>query len=235
VSLAAALVCASAVSAADHDVPRGPLNRLTRAQKAHGWHLLFDGRSLNGWHRFKRQEPPGPGWIVEGGILKKRAGVSGGDLLSDDTYAEFELEWDWRLPPGANNGVKYFVLESRSQPLGHEYQMIDDAIVSEAKGKTASFYDVLPTRQHRALKPPGQWNHSRIVVEGAHVEHWLNGERVLAYELGSPEVLAAVGKSKFKAVPGFGGPSSGSIMLTDHRDEAWFCNVKIRPRPGATR
>lgn len=199
--------------------------------------LLFDGKSLKGWRPYNK--PPGTpipeGWKVEDGILKKLADVRGGDIITEKTYNNFELTWEWRIAPGGNNGVKYFVTEARPQAPGHEYQMLDDD--SEKwkklpdKSKTASFYDVLPPAPNKPLNPPGQWNVSRIVVRGNHVEHWLNGKKVLEYELGSEAVKAAIANSKFKKYPDFGQKIRGHIMLTDHKDETWFRNIRIRQLP----
>lgn len=207
-------------------------NVLTEAEKAAGWKLLFDGKTLNGWHSFKRAEAPKQGWIIEGDWLKCVANGHGGDLVSRDEFNDFELSWEWRIPSKGNNGVKYFITEDRTQAIGHEYQMIDDAVVQNPKYSTASFYDVLPPKSDKPLKPPGETNHSRVVVQGNHVEHWLNGDRVLAYELGSEEVMAGVAESKFKNVPGFGTKIKGHILLTEHHDEASFRNLKIRELPG---
>jgi hypothetical protein len=227
--LVAGLALPSALPAAEG--PAAP-NQLTEAEKAAGWRLLFDGRSLAGWRSFKRPTiTTTNGWVVEDGWLKKVARKRGGDIISVDQFTDFELQWEWRIPPKANNGLKYFITEERGGAVGHEYQMIDDALVKNPKGQTASFYDVLPPRAHRPLKFAPESNHSRILVRGNHVEHWLNGEQVLTYELGSPEVLAAVAKSKFKTVPGFGARIKGHILLTDHGDEASFRNLKIRELP----
>jgi len=135
------------------------------------------------------------------------------------------------LPSKANNGVKYFITEQRTEALGHEYQMIDDTTVTDQRQSTAAFYDVLPPNPSKPLRPPGQWNESRVLVRGNHVEHWLNGAKVLAYELGSPEVLEAVGKSKFKNVKGFGTKIRGHVLLTEHHDEAFFRSIRVRELP----
>jgi hypothetical protein len=202
--------------------------QLTTEQKAEGWNLLFDGKSTAGWRGFKKQTFPDKGWVVEDGCLKKVAGVPGGDIITTNTFGDFDLYWEWRIPAKANNGIKYFITEERGAPIGHEYQMIDDATVKNPKQKTASFYDVLPTEEHKALKEPGQWNQSRVRVKGHHVEHWLNGAKVLEYELGSEPVKTAVAASKFKDVKGFGEKLRGHILLTDHKDEASFRNIMIR-------
>jgi hypothetical protein len=193
-----------------------------------GWRPLFDGRSFQGWRRVDNPAPPIRGWKIEDGILKKIAGERGGNLVTDETFEEFELVWEWKLPARANNGVKYFVRDFRGQALGHEYQLIDDARIRNEKQRTGSFYDILPPNPDR--KPPrvGDWNESRIVVLGQKVQHWLNGEKILEYELGSAVVLESVASSKFKDVPDFGRRVRGRIMLTDHGDEAWFRNLRIR-------
>lgn len=193
-----------------------------------GWRSLFDGKTLAGWRPYGQAQRPGPGWVIEEGILKKVAGVRGGDLMTTEVFGEFELVWEWKVPPRANNGVKYFVAEGRRSAIGHEYQMIDDQVVSTAKHQTASFYDVLPPKPDRQPPRVGDWNESRIVVQGLRVEHWLNGEKVLTYELGSPEVRAAVAESKFKSIEGFGVVARGHILLTDHGDEAWYRHIRIR-------
>lgn len=205
-------------------------NMLTPDEKAGGWKLLFDGKSLSGWRSFKKKEPPQQGWAIEESALRKLANVYGGDIISTEEFTDFELQWDWKVAPHANNGIKYFVTEDRSSAVGHEYQMIDDPNTAP-KHRTASFYDVLPPSENPRQKPVKEWNHSGVIVRGNHVEHWLNGTQVLEYELGSEQLLAAVAKSKFKDVPRFGTKGKGHILLTDHKDEAWFRNVKIRSLP----
>ena len=205
-----------------------PLHPLTAAESATGWKLLFDGRTTRGWRGFNKPEFPAQGWVVENGSLKHVANGGGGDIISLERFRDFELEWDWRIPAGANNGLKYFITEERRSAIGHEYQLIDDSLVKEGKASTASFYDVLPPRADKPRKPSGEWNHSRVLARGNHVEHWLNQVKVLEYEMGSDEVKAAIARSKFKNVPGFGLPLKGHILLTDHHDEASFRNLKIR-------
>ena len=209
-------------------------NQLSDAEKAAGWKLLFDGKSTQGWHSFKKQSFPEKGWVVEDGWLHC-LGQHGGDIISDAEYDSFELRWDWKLAPAGNSGVKYFVLESRPQALGHEYQMLDDGHApgvekGHRKQYTGAFYAVLePGTTH--VKPPGEVNSSCILVKGNHVEHWLNGEKVLEYECGSDVVKAGVAASKFKDVAGFGNKVKGHLLLQDHQSEVWFCNVKLRELP----
>jgi hypothetical protein len=202
-------------------------NTLSGDEQAAGWELLFDGVNAKEWRSFKKATFPSKGWTVEDGWLKCLPKGRGGDLISIGTFDDFELRWEWRIPSRANSGIKYFITEERSQAIGHEYQMIDDNVFKSPKGQTAAFYDVLPPRPHKPIKLAPESNHSKIIVRGNRVEHWLNGEQVLDYQLGSPEVLAAVQKSKFKDVQGFGLKKRTHILLTEHSDEAWFRNIKI--------
>ncbi len=193
-----------------------------------GWRYLFDGKSTDNWRGYRKQMFPSTGWKVEDGCLKKIEGQRGGDIITKEQFDNFELEWEWRIPPKANNGVKYFVTEQRPGAPGHEYQMFDDTTTKNRKQMTASFYDVLPPTEHKPIKLAPEWNQSRLVVNGNRVEHWLNGEKVLEYECGSPTLMEAISKSKFKNAEGFGKKIKGYIMLTDHTSECWFRNIKIR-------
>jgi hypothetical protein len=233
-SLAMLVAAATALSAA-------PSNQLSTEEKAAGWKLLFDGKATQGWRTFKQQSFPDKGWVVEDGWLhclgKGGGNKGGGDIITDAEFNDFELQWDWKQAPGGNSGVKYFILESRKEALGHEYQMIDDERESDAtkgggKRVTASFYDVLAPTTRPTLKPPGEINSSRILVKGNHVEHWLNGVKVLEYDCGSEEVKAAVAASKFKNTAGFGDKVKGHLLLQDHNSEVWFRNIKLRELPG---
>lgn len=220
-------VLASAALAAD-----APLNTLTNAEKKAGWKLLFDGQSLAGWHAVKKSDPIPPGWGVKNGVLTCKAGGKGGDIVSDQTFDNFELSWEWAMPAKSNNGVKYFITPEHGA-VGHEYQMIDDSIAQgHAEGSTAAFYLVVaPDPAKKKVKPFGEWNHSRILVNGNHVEHWLNGQKVVEYECGSPAVLEQVKQTKFKTTPGYGTKVRGHILLTYHNDEASFRNIKLRELP----
>ena len=207
-------------------------NTLSNREKREGWKLLFDGSTSAGWTSPGKETFPQQGWKIENGAVHKLPGVRGGDLRSAGKYSEFDLQWEWKIAPKGNNGLKYFNTVARGG-IGHEYQMLDDA--SEAEGKdngkhsTASFYEVLPPFPNKvaALKPAGEWNTSRVYVKGNQVEHWLNGQKVLEYELGSQQVKEGVAKSKFKAVPKFGERVKGHFLLTDHNDETFFRSVKI--------
>jgi 3-keto-disaccharide hydrolase len=211
-------------------------NTLTDAEQKAGWILLFDGHSLDGWRGYKKPDATDSRWQVEDGTLTLTANNGKDthgerDIISKDTFEQFELSFDWRIAEGGNSGVKYFVLEDRDSAIGHEYQVIDDERHPDAKvgphRQTAAFYDVLQAND-RPLKPAGEWNTSRIVVRGQTVEHWLNGKKVLQYELNSPALNAAIEKSKFKGMERFGKRQNGHILLQDHGNQVWFRNLKIR-------
>ena len=211
------------------------LNGAAAKADSDGWKSLFDGKTFHGWRGYGMKTMPAKGWKVEDGILKKVGAEHGGDIITEQTFDNFELSWEWRIGPGGNNGIKYLVTEDRPSAPGHEYQMIDDKANEDGKlgpkHATASFYDVLPPSPDEPLKTDGEWNSSRVLIQDNHVEHWLNGKKVLEYELGSDAVKAAVAKSKFRSAPGFGSKIRGHIMLTDHHDECWFRNIKVRELP----
>jgi len=207
-------------------------NQLAEDEASGGWKLLFDGRTTKGWHSFKKPSFPEKGWIVEDGWLHG-LGKGGGDILSDGQFEQFELQWEWKIAPSGNSGLKYFVLESRNAALGHEYQMIDDNLEADAshgsgKRVTAAFYDVLKPAIKPHPKAAGEINQSRVVVKADKVQHWLNGEKVLEYSCGSPALKSAVAESKFKNVPGFGERVRGHILLQEHGSPVWFRNLKLR-------
>jgi hypothetical protein len=211
------------------------INQLTEEDKAGGWKLLFDGKTTKGWHTFKAKTVT-RGWKVEDGWLHCLGKEGGGDLISDAAFDNFDLQWEWKQVTNGNSGLKYFVDESRQSPLGHEYQMIDDARNADAKlakGKrvTGSFYDVLKPDRTDLTEPPGQINKSRLIVKGNHVEHWLNGAKILDYSCDSEAVKMALQQSKFKNVKGFGEKIKGHILLQDHHSEVWFRNIEIKELP----
>ena len=216
-----------------------PANTLSAAEKKAGWTLLFDGKTLNGWRAYKKTDASGTRWKVEDGLLTVDPGAGNDthgqmDIVTTSTFDRFELTWEWRIAEGGNSGLKYFVLEDQNSAIGHEYQLIDDERHPDAKigphRQTAALYDVL-VAQNRPLKPAGQFNQSRIVSNGTTVEHYLNGTKVLQYELDSPALRAAIAKSKFKDIARFGKLQDGFILLQDHGDRVWYRNIKIKRLP----
>lgn len=195
------------------------------------WKILFDGSSLDQWRGFGKETFPSQGWVIEEGALKHVARGGGGDIITKEKFEEFELSLEWKVAPAANSGVKYFILEERGQPIGHEYQIIDDNAHPDAAvgpiRQTAAFYDVLPPAG-KELKPVGEYNHTLIRVQGETVEHWLNGVKVLEYELDSAELRTAIARSKFKGTDGFGQRHAGHILLQDHQDEVTYRDIRIR-------
>jgi Domain of Unknown Function (DUF1080)/Methane oxygenase PmoA len=258
--IGAAATVASLATATLSQVPASPatppgVNTLTEAEKRAGWKLLFDGKSVEGWRGYKRPDASGARWKVEDGSLtidpndgKDTRGAR--DIITTDQYDRFDLKWEWRVAPGGNSGVKYFVLEDMDSAIGHEYQIIDDERHADAKvgphRQTSAFYDVLPVSVAAAIlekvkKPAGEWNvsrvrvaPSRVVAGGTRVYHYLNDVRVLEYELDSPELRAAIAKSKFKDVARFGKLHNGHILIQDHGDRVWYRNIKILPIPAPT-
>jgi hypothetical protein len=236
-------------------------NQLTRAERDAGWRLLFDGKTLAGWRGLGYPDVPAGHWTVEDGAIRKVAtrkvppGADGkrqpgGDLMTVATFKNFELEWDWKMSPAGNSGLKYNVSEELSggQPsnvlrpatgsqgvshsaIGFEYQMIDDDRHSDGKlptHRSGALYDLITPDARKQLKPIGEWNHSRIVFNGSHGEHWLNGIKVVEYELGSSALDSAFAASKFHSMPWYLQRRTGHIVLQDHGDDVWVRNLKIR-------
>jgi hypothetical protein len=224
------------------------INTLAAQESAEGWKLLFDGTTLSGWHIYQHAGPPKAGWHVAEGLLvcpksNGRPNGSGGDLVTDGKYRDFDFRFEWRISPGGNSGVKYLVDESRppgaplyrgdtgNSPVGFEYQLLDDVKHPDAKrGPThmsGAIYDLL-AMEKKTLKPVGQWNESRIVVGGNHVEHWLNGGKVAECDLDSDAFRQLLAKSKYSVIPGFGTKITTPLALQDHGEEVAFRNLKIR-------
>ena len=222
-------------------------NTLTDAERTEGWQLLWDGRTTWGWRSAKGKEFPKGGWeirdgelsVVETGGAESRAG---GDIVTDRVFEAFDLKVDFRLTPGANSGIKYYVDTQLNQgegsAIGPEFQLLDDATHPDAKegrdgNRTiASLYDLIPAPADKKVKPIGEWNEARVVSDGRHVEHWLNGAKVLEFERGSEEFRKLVAISKYKVWPAFGESPRGPILLQDHGNRVSFRNVKVRVRAG---
>jgi len=229
-------------------------NTLTPAERTAGWRLLFDGRTLAGWRGLGYDTVPTSHWVVVDGAIKKIASgnvprvadgrpLAGGDLMSVDSFADFELSFEWKVTPGANSGVKYNVSEAMSMAqggaggpshsaLGFEYQILDDDRHEDAKlpsHRAGALYDLVAPNEQKHLRPVGEWNHSRIVFRGNHGEHWLNGQKVVEFELGTARMDSLLAASKYKTIPGFGEKRRGHIVLQDHGDEVYYRDIKVRP------
>lgn len=199
------------------------------AQQYGPWQSLFDGRSLAGWHHLGETGPP-RGWGVVDGALTRIA--PGGDIVTTGVFGDFELELEWQISPGGNSGIFYRVdpAVQKVHESGPEMQVLDDDRHADGKSRLTSAgacYALYPSPAGH-LKPVGEWNRVRIVARGAHVEHWLNGTKLLEYELWSPEWLAKVSQSKFAEVPGYGRARRGHIAVQDHGDRVAYRNIRIR-------
>ncbi len=217
-------------------------NQATKPEKSGGWKSLFDGKTLTGWRGFHSQTLPG-GWAVEDGCIKKlkkggELGQAGGDLITVDQFENFEFSIEWKLAKGSNSGIKYLVSESLpptgKSGVSFEYQVLDDDNHPDAKmgingNRTAgSLYDLIPAVKNKKVKPIGEFNQTRIIVKGNHIEHWLNGIKTVEFDRSSDDYKKHLAESKFKDTKGFSEAKRGHILLQDHGDEVWYRNIKIR-------
>ncbi|MEY5012076.1 MAG: hypothetical protein RLZZ253_3215 [Verrucomicrobiota bacterium] len=208
-------------------------NTLSPEEKQAGWRLLFDGKSTSGWQALGGKPFPETGWSVRDGSIVLAKGSKVPDIVTAEQFLNFEFSWDWKIAHAGNSGVKYN-LPDPAKNLGFEYQMLDDAnhpdgVKNGTLHQTASLYDLLQPAPERKVKPVGEWNSSRIVVNGSHAEHWLNGTRTVSFEIGSPEMQKAVAGSKYRSVPKFGEKIASPLLLQNHGDAVEFRNLKIRP------
>jgi hypothetical protein len=243
------VLCAASASGQPRQTPT---NQLSAAERAAGWRLLFDGTTLAGWRGLGYDSVPTAHWkVINGTIMKVASGnvpkmpdgqpLNGGDLMTVDSFRDFELAFDWKVVSGTNSGVKYNVSEELSlkasgnhAALGFEYQVLDDSLNEDNKipsHRAGALYDLIAPNATKRLAPVGQWNHSRIVMRGNHGEHWLNGTIIVEFDLGTPYMDSMLAKSKYRAIAGFADRRKGHIILQDHGDAVFYRNIKIRELP----
>lgn len=224
-------------------------NTLTKAEKEAGWELLFDGKTFNGWRGLGRDAVQGDHWKVENGTIRKVNNaevlkttgkeIDGGDLTTIEKFENYELSFEWKIKKDGNSGIKYNVSEEIStsyggkhSALGFEYQILDDDS-PKYKGKlkpsqyTAGLYEMYAPVNVK-INPIGEYNHSRILLDGNHGEHWLNGVKVLEYEFATAEWDSLFQLSKYNKYPDFEKKRAGHIVVTNHSDDSWYRNIKIR-------
>ena len=231
------MLFASCDQAAKHNV-------LTDAEKAEGWQLLFDGTTLNGWRDYNGESLTAP-WFVEDGMIqaKGEGADEHGYIVTDKLYENFELVWDWKIADGGNSGVLYHVVENSKFAVpyvtGPEYQLIDQDNFPEPLEdwqKTAVDYAMYTTDPANfELKAAGEWNTSKIVFDNGHVEHWLNGKKVVEFEAWTEDWYARKNSGKWENAPEYGLARKGNICLQDHGSAAWFRNVKVKELPRKTK
>jgi hypothetical protein len=209
-------------------------NKLTEREKEEGWELLFDGISLTGWRGYNNDGSEAY-WNVENGTLVApgRGGDIGGDIITVEQYENFELALEWKISPGGNSGILFHIQEGNYNAIyetGPEYQIIDDLGYPEPLAdwqRTGANYGMHPPGDSK-IKPAGEWNSSRIVVEGNHVEHWLNGLKVVEYVRWDESWYKSVEEGKWKDYPDYARSARGHIGLQDHGNKTWFRNIRIR-------
>ena len=220
-------------------------NQLTSDEKNNGWEMLWDGKTTDGWRGGKLDSFPKSGWEIKDGELVVldsggEESAAGGDIVTTKQYGDFELKVDFKITKGANSGIKYYVdteiNKGEGSSIGLEYQILDDEFHPDAKlgnhegSRTlASLYDLIKADSDKPVNPTGEWNTAYIISEGDHVEHWLNGMKVLEYERKSDDFNKLVSESKYAKWPGFGELEKGNILLQDHGNRVSFKNIKIKP------
>ena len=229
-AIAAAGACSDANpnSPGQSDDPQGP-NTLSPAERAAGWRLLFDGRTTSGWRGFKQSSMPG-GWQAVDDALTRVTG--GGDIITIDQFTNFELALEWQVAPGGNSGIMFRVTEAADATYltGPEMQVLDNAGHPDGASPLTSAgacYGLYPPSSNVA-RPGGSWNAVRLIANGTHVEHWLNGVKIVEYELFSADWLARFRASPHRDAPLYGREPRGYIALQDHGDRVAYRNIKIR-------
>ncbi len=227
------------------NAPSQTPNTLSVEEARDGWQLLWNGKNTEGWRGAKLQAFPEKGWRIEDGLLKVEPGdggesTNGGDIVTLRKYRNFILKVDFKITEGANSGVKYFVdpdlNKGEGSAIGCEFQILDDERHPDAKlgvmgnRRLGSLYDLIPAPDNKPYHP-GEFNTAMIIVEDNHVEHWLNGTKLLEYDRNNDLWKALVNYSKYRDWPNFGNAREGHILLQDHGNEVWFKNIKIKELP----
>ena len=212
-------------------------NTLSDKEKSEGWQLLFDGKTTNNWHKFN-EERMTDGWIVETGELVAlgKGGDIGGDIVSDESFANFDLKLEWKISQGGNSGIFYHVKEGLEYKALYytapEYQLIDDIGFPDELGewqKTGANYAMhLVDKSKKKLKMVGEWNTSRIFVKDSLVQHYLNGEKIIEFKQWTSDWYKRKMEGKWKDFPDYGIVKNGKIGLQDHGNKIWFRNIKIK-------
>ena len=224
-------------------------NLLSASEQAAGWRLLFDGQSLRGWRGLGYDSVPTAHWKVENGAIRKVPNgeiprlpdgqpARGGDLMTLARFADFELAWEWKIGRAGNSGIKYNVSEELSiavapnhAAIGFEYQLLDDSLAEDnklASHRAGALYDMIPPSDAKRLLPAGEWNSSRLLFRGNHAEHWLNGVKVVEFDLGTVRVDSLLRASKYRNIKDFAVRKQGHIVLQDHGEEIFFRSIKLR-------
>lgn len=219
-------------------------NKLTKNEQDQGWELLWDGATTEGWRGAKLESFPDKGWEIKDGILTVLSSggeesAAGGDIVTTENYGDFEIKVDFKLTEGANSGIKYYVdtniNKGEGSSIGLEYQILDDAKHPDAKKgnhegsrTVSSLYDLIKADPKKPIKAIGEWNTAHIISKGNHVEHYLNGAKVLEYDRKSDAYRKLVSESKYAKWPNFGELDNGQILLQDHGDRVSFKNIQIK-------
>jgi hypothetical protein len=204
---------------------------LTPQEKTAGWKLLFDGTTLAGWRSYKSDTPPAKWRAVEGTLVREGEG-EGGDLMTSEQFGDFELQLEWKISKNGNSGIIYRATTDGPYPwsTGPEFQVLDNAGHKDGESpltSAGSNYAVNPPAKD-VTKPVGEWNSIRLIAKGNHIEHWMNGVKLLEYEVGSPDWTARVKASKFGTMAGYGLAKRGYIVLQDHGNVVTYRNIKIK-------
>jgi hypothetical protein len=240
VILAAATASAQLPKPPD-DAP-SPIYKLTDEEKAAGWKLLFDGENNYGLRGLTHNDWINRGWKIDKGTLfcvkdiKQMGFVTGGHLITAEQFLDFEFSFEWKLSVSGKTGIMYFASGTKEKPVGFVYSIIDDShhpdgLKGGAIKRSGALYGILPAAEGKKLEEPGQWNRGRIVVQGNHIEHWLNDGKVMECTLGTPEMQKALLASGIKGGPMFGRKFKTALVILDEGEEVEFRNLRVRPLP----